>query len=716
MKPRFAALGLLAVATTACGGSDGIARRRDAAVDVARDGARGDSGKDVSGIGIDGAKSNRDAPLALDGAAREDGGTRDGPWYFPDAPTACHVDITPITPASLVNLTAGPTASLRVQGTVVWEQTIPFQPSWQWSVTRSDGKTIESKEVPGDLGQIQFSLSVAGRYDLTVDIGNGCTGTARALVQDSSTQFRVYHVRALPPDSVSAAIPYEFDVRLLAGSTSATRDIEFDTGAPVTIDPTAGSGAPLPVAVPSSIRIQSSGSTWVTSGRSSNQGPFRAVLDLMLEYQVLVVPDPSSDGSEDLPPYLLSRATSNNVKVDAQYLGAYANPLRLPRGVAVTGRLLGPDGPVEGATLSLHSYQSSTTAGQTDLVFSTVGRADSDGNYALRVNPAGAFSIVVAPPPGSDLPGATIDQAISITAPDMVLPAIDFQWSPLPTMDLRVAVTLPEGRAASEVAVHIEAAADESLAPGVLTARDDVDAGVDGGTGPWSPPPAVTSVRRDAITDRYGSATFAGLPRGGYNITLVPPAALGCGITRYKHKAGSQPTSDPVDIGIALVPKVMVVGRLLDAKDDLATDSAGTKVVATDLGHDTMAPVVATQVGADGSFVLALDPERTYSLYAQPVAGRGLPSYVPLYGFSTGRSLLQLDDQRIPKGVLVQGHVTYAGRPIEGAVLQVFCVGLAPDCADRTDLAAGSPPAFASGLSDGNGNYAFYLPDPATAE
>jgi hypothetical protein len=49
-------------------------------------------------------------------------------------------------------------------------------------------------------------------------------------------------------------------------------------------------------------------------------------------------------------------------------------------------------------------------------------------------------------------------------------------------------------------------------------------------------------------------------------------------------------------------------------------------------------------------------------------------------------------------------------------VVQAFCVGLAPDCEDRTNLAAGAPPAFASGISDGSGGYAIYLPDPASAE
>jgi hypothetical protein len=270
---------------------------------------------------------------------------------------------------------------------------------------------------------------------------------------------------------------------------------------------------------------------------------------------------------------------------------------------------------------------------------------------------------------------------------------------------------LPNGSVPSEnIAVHIESPANNPLTAGILT----VGAGVDGGAD-FQPSAALASVRRDGTTDRYGIVTFSALPKGSYEITLVPAASLsGWGITKYK--ADVKLVGDALRIGLSLAPKVVVMGRLLDAKNDTTTDSAGAKVVATDLGHETLAAAVTAQVAVDGSYFLSLDPERTYRLVAQPVAGRGLPSYVPLYGFSTGRGNMQLDDQRIPKGVLVQGHITYAGAPIPGAVVQAYCVGLLPDCEDRTNLAAGAPPTFAWGISDGTGSYAIYLPDPASAE
>jgi hypothetical protein len=302
-----------------------------------------------------------------------------------------------------------------------------------------------------------------------------------------------------------------------------------------------------------------------------------------------------------------------------------------------------------------------------------------------------------------------------------MIPDVDFQWAALRTTDITLAVTLPDGSVPSDtVAVHLEspgrdrsdkATANNNPPPaGILT----VGAGIDGGTG-FEPRSAWPTVRRNAGTDRYGIVTFPALPKGDYEITLVPPPSLsGLGITKYK--ADTNVAAVSVHLALALGPKVMVMGRLLDAKDDATTDSAGAEVVATDLGHEITAARVVSQVTANGFYFLSLDPDRTYSLVARPVPGRGLPSYVPLYGFSTGRGNMQLDDQRIPKGVLVQGHITYAGTPVAGAVVQAFCVGLPPDCADRTNLAAGSPAEFAAGISDGSGSYAIYLPDPGAAE
>jgi hypothetical protein len=48
--------------------------------------------------------------------------------------------------------------------------------------------------------------------------------------------------------------------------------------------------------------------------------------------------------------------------------------------------------------------------------------------------------------------------------------------------------------------------------------------------------------------------------------------------------------------------------------------------------------------------------------------------------------------------------------------VQAFCLGLPPDCVDRNNLAAGSPPAFAAAVTNAQGDYGIYLPDPTTGE
>ncbi len=706
--PLVLGLALCTLAANACSGSSPGKKAADAGT-----GADGRGGSDASpDAGPNDASLAADGGMALDAPARADASSRpEVPWSIPDLVGACHLDIAPLSPASLVNLTASPTAFLRVQASITWGQTTPYPPVWTWSVTRSDGQTITPTTAGVDPSVVQFPISIAARYDIAVSIGDHCSGDARALVQDAQTQYGLYRLRVLPPsDSAAGAVPYEVDLKITSGTPQPTRDVDFATGLALAIDPSTGPETPLTLAVPSTIRIQSSGSTWVTYGRSTNQAPFRTVLDPLLEYQVLVMPDPPSTTSPPLPPYLLNRGTSNSAKVDARFIKTNANPLPLPTGIAIAGHLLSPDGPATGATLSLHSYQSSTTVGQTDLLFSTVGRADADGAYSLGVNPGSMMSVVITPPDGSPLPAATIDQGINLAASATAVPNVDFQWLPLPATDLQLTVTLPGSMVPGDpIAVHIESTTGGLPAVGILSVAGSP--GSDGGDA-WSTV-ATGSVRRDGATDVEGKLTFAALPKGPYKLTLAPASSLsGSAITTLMidtSKAG-----DSVQMSVPLSPKITVFGRLLDATDDDTTDTEGTTVVATDLSHDLISSIATASLGSDGTYLLVLDPGRTYRLAAQPVAGRGLPSYVSLYGFSTGTTNLQLDDQRIPKGLLVHGHVTYAGSSVAGAIVQAFCEGLPPDCVDRNNLAAGAPPAHATALSNANGDYEIYLPDPAT--
>jgi len=319
------------------------------------------------------------------------------------------------------------------------------------------------------------------------------------------------------------------------------------------------------------------------------------------------------------------------------------------------------------------------------------------------------LSIVVTPPEGSPLPTATIDQGINLSAFATALPDLDFQWSALPTADLELTVAFPGSLVPVDpVAIRLESATGGFASVGILSVAGPPGSN---GEGAWSAVCAGT-VRRTGDTDASGKLTFPDLPKGPYRLTLAAPASLpGGAITTLM--IDTSKADDSVQMTIPLAPKVAVMGRLLDARGNGTADTAGALVVATDISHDLIPNVVSTSASQDGIYLLVLDPARTYRLVAQPVAGRGLPSYVPLYGFSTGGANMQLDDQHIPSGVLVHGHVTYAGSSVAGAVVQAFCLGLPPDCVDRNNLAAGSPPPFASAISNANGDYGIYLPAPA---
>lgn len=682
-----------------------------------------DASASADGMGkADSASTNiLDAPAADSGTLRDSPSGLDqvkgrdvlGANPDMDAGGGCHVDIAAIAPASLSGLTAGPTSSLRVQGSIVWGGDATFSPAWNWSVTRSDGQVLIPQSVGLDASLVQFPISIAARYDITVSIGDGCTGTARALAQDAQSDYRVYHLLVLPPDmATSTAVPSEFDVKVSAHSPAIGKDVDFAAGTAVTIDPSTSPGSALALAVPSLIQIQSSGSMWITSGRSTQRGPLHAVLDALLDYRVLVVPDPPSDGETLLPPFLLDSTASNGATVDSSFIANHANPLPLPQGIGMVGKLALPNGPAAGATISLHSYRSTNVVSPTDVLFSTVGTADAQGAYSLRVNPDGVFSLVATPPADSPWPIATIDQAINLVDPSVKMPEVDFQWLDLPTTNLDLAVTWSVAALPSDpIIVHLESTTGALPNVGTLTVGT-IASSTNGNA--WTAS-ASGLVRRDGQTDSSGNVHFGKLPKAPYRVTLVPPASLSGGALTTLSLDLSAVGSD-VQATLPIAPKVAVIGRLLDALDDQTTDSAGATIQATDLGHDLISPVVTATVTQDGTYLLVLDPDRTYQLVAYPATGRGLPSYVPLYGFSTGNANMQLDDQRIPKGVLVSGQVTFAGAAVPGAIVQAFCIGLPPDCVDRNNLSAGSPPAYASAISNDNGAYAIYLPDPAVPQ
>jgi hypothetical protein len=467
----------------------------------------------------------------------------------------------------------------------------------------------------------------------------------------------------------------------------------LEIGTPVTIDPYNPAALPLPIAVPSYIRIMSPLSTWVIHGYSSNQSPFYTLLDAFIKHQVLVVPDAYQFGAT-LPPYLIQNFFPDDTYVTAEYLATVANPLSLEQGITITGRITANQIPIEGATVSL----------QSDVLFSTGGVTDDQGVYSLRVNPGGVFAITVAPPEGSSLPTATIAQGIVIANTETSVPPVNFNWTTGPTTDLQLSFKWKQEPAVlPPIAVHLESESTSLKDVGTLTVTGVFPATLSG------------KIRRTANTAAPAQVTFTGLPRARYKITAIPPAFLTDAAITTATIDLTQ-SSAHTSLSIPLKGKVWVSGRLHVLPPNTEEQAMGTLIFATDVGSGFFAPTISTTLSDTGEFALLTDPERTYRLRAQPPSGQGFPENVLLIGFSSGETGTRIDDQFLPRGVELQGTVTFASSTIAGAIVQVFCIGQLPDCVESADRSKGAPPVLAQGVTDSEGKYRLWLADPGFSQ
>lgn len=64
-------------------------------------------------------------------------------------------------------------------------------------------------------------------------------------------------------------------------------------------------------------------------------------------------------------------------------------------------------------------------------------------------------------------------------------------------------------------------------------------------------------------------------------------------------------------------------------------------------------------------------------------------------------------------GVSFTGVITAEAAAVPGAVIQVFCIGKAPECVDPDNAQAGGARALDEAVSDREGRFEVHLPDPA---
>jgi hypothetical protein len=595
-----------------------------------------------------------------------------------------------------------------VKGTIVWGSSTPTQPNWQWTVKGPDGTPLATAPIGTSdptTASVQFPLLTPGNYDISVSVTPSCQGRAAATAVKPQDRSQTFFLRVLPPSASTGsgqtcttdnsrwcptedAVPYEDASFMLQAGQPRQDTVQLLHGYVVSIDPMTVPQGGLPaVAVPSFVRVSPHGSTWTIDGASTIDQAMRALLHPALTYDVLVVPQAGTP--LQLPPFLVAPKLAQ---------GFRASDFDVAAGVTLTGSLRGPNGPAVGARMLLHADANPPV---TLPLPSTVGNADATGAYSLRASTGALFSAVVVPPSGTSLPQVTVANAIDLrgSANGASLAGVNFTWATLSTTTLTLQVFLSDGSTSSGSGVTVHLQSQDGALPdaGTLTVAGVSTGAISG------------SVRQDGTTDANGSVVFSSVPKIAYVATLVPPSGVAnAGITTTSISLAGATASSARSVSLG--QKVQLSGHLVPA--DAAN---GAWLVATDTGTDVVSNVISTLVASDGSYQFLADPGRTYRFSVEPVAGKSLPTRIPINGVTTTNQNTQLPDRTLPSGLRVSGVVSFGGQSVSGAMVQAYCeqAGIA-GCVDPNNPYAALPLPLIEFATLTDGSYSFYLLDPAT--
>ena len=628
-------------------------------------GAAGGSGGSGTG-GSGGAIGGSGGAGGAGGGARDGGAASDARPGGDAGPTQppCAVQVVPLGASSLTQIPAGPGSVLRVRGEIVGFMRPPM-PMWRWTVIMyPGGVSAPWTTVDGRADTIQIELRNEGRYEISVSVTDTCSGGATAVAVDPRLSPTSFWIRVTSPADKPAPPKERVMVEIVSGRPPPRTDIALDFGTPVRIDPQRTSGE----AIDSYIRVSSPESTVRLEGHSKT-GVFMARLSPTLSYDVLVIPDRTT------APALFAGVT-------AATIGQLS--FSLDDGVPVTGRLTRDGGrAVPEARLVLRA----------GVLPSTLDNADTTGRFDLRARP-GSYGAVIVPPPGSGLPEAHIreDAGLTISPPSAGPTTVDFAWRAIATSTLELTVRSPsDGPVGAPVRVRLESVADTLPDVGTLT--------LNGG----APMTASGLVRAEVVSNAAGVATFPNLPRAPYRAVITPADDLSAITAVTIDLAGA--TTPSVARTARLLRKVTLSGRLVPA-----TLGVGATVVALDAGIDAAGTSASSAVASDGRYNLALSPGRTYRVFVEPQPVRGLPR-VALGTFTAPMADASNGDSRLPTGVPLVGTVTGSdGRPVLGALVQVYCLRASEECLNPALTNADVVRPVSESVTDGDGAYRLVVP------
>jgi hypothetical protein len=672
-------------------------------------GASGSTGASGTGGGTSagGGSGGRDAGIIPDTGSLLDSASdvraADGPVLpsgdggnvgAPDAMTSptdtvptCVAQIVPVVPSvpRLDHMIAGPNTKVVLRAEVLLGA-LPGGATWSWQGTWK-GSPLALKEIgKQDPAAAAFSIANDGEYSFTATAGT-CQATIGAYAvgpNSCASCDRSVYLRAAPP--ASANLPVQSGALALGSNPPFTQpNIVLARGLRVQVLPSVGTNV-----LSSYVRINDANGALVVDGLASPraQGFISQLLDLdptrnILTYDVLVVPLEDVGGATDNPPapQLFTGYPAANIS------GSFS----LAGGVSLTGTARLTNGqPVSDVRVMLSNQNPADVKPRRDLIFSSVGRSDAQGNFALHVQ-KGTYWVSFSPPSGSGLAEALSSTYVTVTGAG----TLAFQWDAPATATLSLSVVDSRGAPAPGVAVRVSSSQSKSV--GSLSHAPVVGASVSLG--------ANGNVQTESTTDDTGSVVFPNLPADASYDLLLAPAAVGV------HSATTT-TSITLPAGglnrtVELRAQSTISGRLIAAALDLSPlDFTGVDIVAYDRSLDSPEPARWIVPSGNGTFSIGVTPGRPYVLLAAPGLDTGYartfvgPGPVQASEFVITQSLMK----SMAWSATVMDENQNA---LPDTAIQVFCKADWPGCVDSTV-------PLAETTSDDRGAFGLNVPDPST--
>jgi hypothetical protein len=396
-------------------------------------------------------------------------------------------------------------------------------------------------------------------------------------------------------------------------------------------------------------------------------------------YDLLVVP---IDGANGGP----VAATAPQLFQDKTPAQINADSFALSGGVTVWGDSLSVNGQyVQDARIILTNRDPKAPVQPNDLIFSSVGRTDAQGNCMLHAQAGQQYWVSISPPTGQGLAEALAPAPITLAGNATVT----FQWNLITLAKL----TLNVVGVADGARVRLTSSAATTV--GTLTVADNASGAV-------TTQAAQGNVRVEGTTVS-GMVTFDNLPAGtSYDALIMPPAlgptAATTLLTVTVPAGGSTQT-------VQVARQGRIVGNLVWGNPGVPTDWSKVYLVAYDRSADSPESPQATSVNPDGSFVIGASPGRAYVVLAVPDTTSGLARTF------VGPGPLEATEFSITQKV--QASMAWSARVmnesqggLSGTALQIFCGATWPGCID---------PAIplAETTSEDGGAFDLRLADPA---